>query len=82
MQFSRRQILEGALIAAGTYAIPGLGRLAFAADGSERWLLVIVHVRGGCDGLNFISPANDPTFIEARNSDLRVGADEIGRAHV
>lgn len=81
MQFSRRQILEGALIAAGTYAIPGLGRLAFAADGSERWLLVIVHVRGGCDGLNFISPANDPTFIEARNSDLRVGADGPDAGH-
>jgi uncharacterized protein (DUF1501 family) len=81
MRISRRQVLEGALATAGAYGMPGLGRLAFAADGTERGLLVIVHIRGGCDGLNFISPATDRTFIEARNSDLRVSADGPDAGH-
>ena len=82
MKIDRRQVLQGALAAVGVTAVPGLGRLAFAAEGVDRGLLVIIHLRGGCDGLNLISPASDPAFIEARNSDLRVSADgpEAGHA--
>jgi len=56
-------LLRGAA-ASGTVLgfAPAVGRLAFA-NGDVRGLLVIVHLRGGCDGLNLISPANDPDFV-------------------
>ncbi len=71
-ELNRRQVLR-AMAAAGLGGamLPfGFRHLAFAAAGSP--LLVVIHLRGGCDGLNLISPANDPAFIEARASDLRV----------
>ncbi|MBV8654250.1 MAG: DUF1501 domain-containing protein, partial [Alphaproteobacteria bacterium] len=82
MTFTRRDLLRTGLAAGAAVALePGLGRLAFAADGPDRGLLVIVHLRGGCDGLNLISPATDPDFIAARNSDLRVAADGQNAGH-
>jgi uncharacterized protein (DUF1501 family) len=35
-------------------------------------LLVLIQLRGGCDGLNLLSPANDLEFISARHATLRV----------
>ncbi len=72
-QMTRRQILK-ALAAAGvsTAALPMIRHMAFAAEASDKPILIVLHLRGGCDGLNFISPANDPDFIAARASDLRV----------
>ena len=81
MAFSRRQLLKSALLSAPLLGSPGLRHLAFAADGVDRGLLVVVHLRGGCDGLNLISPATDPTFIEARASDLRVQSDGPDAGH-
>lgn len=82
MTFSRRDLLKATASAGlGAAAMPGLGRLAFAADGAPRGLLVIVHLRGGCDGLNLVSPANDPDFVEARLSDLRVADDGQAAGH-
>ncbi|MBV8534807.1 MAG: DUF1501 domain-containing protein, partial [Alphaproteobacteria bacterium] len=78
MALSRRGMMRGAA-AAGL--VPGLRGFAFAADGADRGLLVIVHMRGGCDGLHFISPANDPDFIAARVSDLRVAPDGSQAGH-
>lgn len=73
---ARRQFLRSGVAAAAALAIePGIGRLAFAADGVDRGLLVIVHLRGGCDGLHLVSPATDADFIAARASDLRVAVD-------
>jgi uncharacterized protein (DUF1501 family) len=66
----------------GFLPLPGLRRLAFAAEPAARsGLLVIVHQRGGCDGLNLISPADDADFIAARGSDLRVAADGAEPGH-
>jgi uncharacterized protein (DUF1501 family) len=74
---ARRTIIgsgfAGAL--AGVLPVPGLRGLAFAGLAAPLPILVVVHLRGGCDGLNLVSPADDPTFIEARASDLRVAAD-------
>ncbi len=80
MTISRRTIL-GAALAAGLLPVPGLRCLAFAGTGPERPLLIVVHQRGGCDGLNLISPATDQAFIEARASELRVSADGPDAGH-
>ena len=73
LNMTRRDLLK-ALSAAGIYgAVPFLpSRLLFAAEPQKQPILIVLHLRGGCDGLNFISPATDPDFIAARASDLRV----------
>ncbi len=82
MALSRRSIMQAAALAAasGLVPLPGLGRLSFGAQSLEDRILVVLHLRGGCDGLNLLSPASDAEFIAARNSDLRVLAegDEAG----
>jgi uncharacterized protein (DUF1501 family) len=74
MTLSRRSLLQGAALAAasGLAPLPGLGRLLFGAESQDNRILVVLHLRGGCDGLNLLSPAGDADFIAARNSDLRV----------
>lgn len=69
---SRRDILKAIAAAGLAPALPlGFRHMAFAAETNSP-LLIVLHLRGGCDGLNLISPANDPTFVDARASDLRV----------
>jgi uncharacterized protein (DUF1501 family) len=86
MTLSRRSILRAAASAGlavsldGLVPVPGLG-LAFAAARGTEALLVIVHLRGGCDGLNLLSPADDPDFIAARVSELRVAASGSDAGH-
>src|SRR5258708_27661483 len=87
MTLSRRDILKAAsasglatTLAGGFAPLPGLRALAFAGE-PGRDLLVIVHQRGGCDGLNLLSPASDPDFVAARASDLRVAADGAEAGH-
>jgi uncharacterized protein (DUF1501 family) len=83
MQPTRRSILTTGL--AGTLAallpVPGLRHLAFGQGVAPRPILIVLHQRGGCDGLNLISPADDPNFIEARASELRVLADGPDAGH-
>jgi uncharacterized protein (DUF1501 family) len=82
MTLSRRSVMQAAALAAasGLVPLPGLGRLLFGAESEDDRILVVLHLRGGCDGLNLLSPASDAEFIAARNSDLRVLAegDEAG----
>jgi uncharacterized protein (DUF1501 family) len=78
LRLTRRTILRAGASAA--LGIPELGRLAFA-EPSSRPLLVLVHLRGGCDGLNLVSPANDPDFVAARASELRVLDDGPDAGH-
>jgi uncharacterized protein (DUF1501 family) len=78
MTVTRRNILKGLAAASVGGLVPfgGLSGLAFAADHtSARPILLVVHLRGGCDGLNLISPANDVDFVAARALELRVTAD-------
>lgn len=79
MKITRRRVLQGtslALLGAGFAPLPGLRGLTYAAEPAARdRILVLVHLRGGCDGLNLLSPTGDPAFVAARNSDLRVMAD-------
>ncbi|HWX26150.1 MAG TPA: DUF1501 domain-containing protein [Steroidobacteraceae bacterium] len=84
MTLSRRSLLKGTALAAisGLAPLPGLGRLLFAAEPQNDRILVVLHLRGGCDGLNLLSPASDADFIAARNSDLRVLADGVDAGHL
>jgi uncharacterized protein (DUF1501 family) len=70
---SRRDVLKAlSALGIGGVTLPfGLRHLAFAVEEAEQ-ILIVMHLRGGCDGLNLISPSNDKDFIEARASDLRV----------
>ena len=87
MRTTRRELLKAGATAGlaigldGFLPLPGLRRLAFAAEPADSRLLVIVHQRGGCDGLNLISPANDTDFVAARGSDLRVPTDGPDAGH-
>jgi uncharacterized protein (DUF1501 family) len=70
----RRQFLKicsGSLV---VFAGSRIGHLSFAADSAARpdHLLVVLFLRGGCDGLNLVAPANDPSYIAARPEDLRL----------
>ncbi|MBX9567823.1 MAG: DUF1501 domain-containing protein [Candidatus Obscuribacterales bacterium] len=83
MKTSRRNLLLGSL--GGVLATGALRHLAFAKDDSDsKDILVVVFLRGGCDGLNFLAPVDDPHYLAARGSDTRVsekGADRgIGLA--
>ena len=82
-RITRRVLLQGGAlgVAAGLAPFPGLRRTLFAAEPRTERILVVVHLRGGCDGLNLLSPASDADFIEARNSDLRVMADGADAGH-
>ncbi|HUB95203.1 MAG TPA: DUF1501 domain-containing protein [Stellaceae bacterium] len=75
MPLSRRTLLKSAAAGAIVASAPGLTVRSFAAPTRERPLLVVVHLRGGADGLNLVSPATDPDFIATRTSELRVAAD-------
>ena len=77
---SRRTLLKTA--GAASLPLTGLSRAVFAAAPSANQpILIVLHLRGGCDGLNFVSPASDPDFIEARISELRVAADGPGAGY-
>jgi len=72
---TRRSLLQTAG-AASLLPMAGLRNAVFAANPSANQpILIVLHLRGGCDGLNLVSPASDPNFIEARASELRVAAD-------
>ncbi len=81
VSFSRRQFLAASGVSA-LAALPkvGITNIAFAA--SDAPILVVVHQRGACDGLNLISPADDPRFVAARVPELRVatGGPDAGYA--
>src|ERR1700733_14334001 len=73
IELNRRELLKAlAAVGISTATLPfGLRSMSFAADAPPS-ILIVMHLRGGCDGLNLISPSNDPDFISARASDLRV----------
>lgn len=72
----RRGLLRAGLAAA---ALPGLRGMAFAGPTAtapgEVPLLILVFLRGGMDGLHFLSPADDPHFVDLRAAGLRTAAE-------
>jgi uncharacterized protein (DUF1501 family) len=75
MRLSRRTFIEAAL-SGGAYLALGSGplrQLALAASpDAQNRILVVLHMRGACDGLNLVCPANDPHLITSRPIELRV----------
>lgn len=71
MAVSRREFLVGCSAAIAAMAAGRVGQLVFAdtaqAAGSDE-LLVVVFLRGGCDGLSLLSPYDDPIYRQARGS--------------
>jgi uncharacterized protein (DUF1501 family) len=75
MQLSRRNFFEAALTGGAFLALETgpLRQLALAAEPrAQDRILVVVHLRGACDGLNLVCPANDPHLITSRPAELRV----------
>lgn len=75
MNCNRRQFLIGCSGAVAAMAGGRLQNLAFAAGSQEtvqRDILVLIFLRGGCDGLNLIAPSNDPFYIAARSAETRI----------
>ena len=83
----RRHLLRAGIAAA---ILPFLRGMAFAgtppgvdgtAPGDPAGLLVLVSLRGGMDGLHFLSPADDAHFADARPPSLRTTAEGEGAGH-
>lgn len=77
----RRDFLK-ACAATGALLQPAIGQLVFAeslvaptspqSSKSPPPLLVVVFLRGGCDGLNLAAPVNEQAYIDARPPELRL----------
>lgn len=72
MAISRREFLKLSLASTSLLAYGGISQLSFADNSTNKQLLVVVFLRGGCDALNLVAPVNDKNYIEARSSDLRI----------
>jgi len=84
MRLNRRNFLEGALAGGAflTLETGALRQLAFAgAPEPKHRILIVVHMRGACDGLNLVCPANDRNLVAARPAELRVVADGDRAGH-
>ncbi|GIW02637.1 DUF1501 domain-containing protein [Roseiflexus sp.] len=73
MTLSRRNFVVGCSAAIAALTGGAVRSLAFAQPGdtTHRDILVVVFLRGGCDGLSLVAPVNDPFYRGARG-DLRV----------
>ncbi|MDR3518897.1 MAG: DUF1501 domain-containing protein [Azospirillaceae bacterium] len=75
MDITRRTLLRSTAAAAALVPAGGLRTLAFAEGVSaagSRDILVVLFLRGGCDVLHLLGPANDPNYIADRAPELRV----------
>ena len=68
---NRRDFLVGCSASIAAMAGSRITSLGFAPLTSDE-LFIYVFLRGGCDGLNLVGPANDPSYIAERPAELRV----------
>ena len=67
INISRRRFLKGSLAAAGAGLLPNLMFSGSAeAAGSANNVVIVVHLDGGCDGINTVIPFTDPAYAAAR----------------
>jgi len=75
----RRQLLRAGIAAS---VLPSLRGLAFAGGAQPHpGLLVLVSLRGGMDGLHFLSPADDRHLVALRPPPLRSRAEGDAAGH-
>lgn len=67
----RREFLYGCAGAAAASALSSAPILAQSPDGDKE-ILVVVFLRGGCDGLHLLAPVSDKNYIDARTANLRI----------
>lgn len=64
---SRRRFLKGSLAAGAAGLLPNLIFSGSAeAAGSANNVVIVVHLDGGCDGINTVIPFTDPAYVAAR----------------
>lgn len=71
MSITRREFLVGCSAAIAAMAAGKVGQLIFADPahaGPNDEILVVVFLRGGCDGLTLLSPYDDSVYRQARGS--------------
>ena len=73
MMLSRREVLATGAGALALVPLTPAVRVALAAEGAAREMLVVVFLRGGADGLHLLAPVDDPNYVAARARDLRLG---------
>lgn len=83
MKLNRRTFLTGCSAAIAALAGGRVSGLSFANANSSTQpnMLVVVSLRGGCDGLNLVAPIDDPNYVAARNSELRVSTQGLQLAN-
>ena len=69
----RRGFLRGAAVVGGAAAVTAVHGTAFtstsyAATGSAERVLLVISMRGACDGLSLVVPHGDPAYYTARPS--------------
>lgn len=70
---NRRDMTKGCCSAVAAMIGDQLNHFAFASeDDKDRDILVVVFLRGGCDGLSLVAPAADKDYITARGGNLAV----------
>jgi len=69
MALDRRRFLSAAL---AVTTLPAGLKLSYAAS-PEGHSLIVVFLRGGCDGLNLLAPADDRDLIAVRDAAIRPG---------
>jgi uncharacterized protein (DUF1501 family) len=75
MSINRRQFMVGCSAAIAAMAGARVRALSFVPEGVAAGpsdVLVVVFLRGGMDGLGLLAPVDDPDYIAARPSVLRV----------
>ncbi len=69
----RREFLVGCSAAIAAMAGSRITGFSFSQDGNQsNDIFIYVFLRGGCDGLNLVGPANDQYYIAERPLELRV----------
>jgi uncharacterized protein (DUF1501 family) len=68
---NRREFMIGCSASIATMAGSRISSFGFAPNEPGE-IFIYVFLRGGCDGLNLIGPANDPSYISERPPELRL----------
>ncbi len=74
MDITRRQFMVGCSAAIAAMAGGRLSALALASPSAPKDfpIMVVIFLRGGMDGLNFVAPIDDKNYVDARPPEVRL----------